>query len=209
VLWSLSIEEVFYLGFPLLCLSLGRTKVFVPLLIVLALSLPWTHAALAGNEIWQEKAYLPGMAAIATGVLAALIAARGAPARRWVVPLLISVGAAGIGSVLLIEDLLWKVLRDGTLLILTFSSAALVIAFHWSKSKLEILGWLRSFGRLSYETYLTHMFVVLGVLWAFNKSGAGATHRYLWTLPALALSWLLGYVVARFISNPCERYLRR
>ena len=76
VLWSLSIEEAFYLGFPLACLLTRRRAVLVPLLVLLAVSMPWTHAALRGNEIWQEKAYLPGMSAIAIGVLGALLAAR-------------------------------------------------------------------------------------------------------------------------------------
>ena len=73
VLWSLSIEELFYVGFPLACLLArrGTALLAVPLLI-LAVSLPVTRGMLSGNEIWQEKAYLPGMAAIATGVLAAM-----------------------------------------------------------------------------------------------------------------------------------------
>ncbi|MGH8371080.1 MAG: acyltransferase family protein, partial [Gammaproteobacteria bacterium] len=71
VLWSLSIEEVFYIGFPIVCLLSRRTWILVPLLVVLAMSLPVTHAMLTGNEVWQEKAYLPGMAAIAMGVLGA------------------------------------------------------------------------------------------------------------------------------------------
>jgi len=62
VLWSLSIEEVFYIGFPIVCVLARRTWILAPMLVVLALSLPITHAALASNEIWQEKAYLPGMA---------------------------------------------------------------------------------------------------------------------------------------------------
>ena len=71
VLWSLSIEEIFYIGFPLLCLLLRTRGALVAVLLMLALSLPITRAALQGNEIWQEKAYLPGMAAIAIGVLTA------------------------------------------------------------------------------------------------------------------------------------------
>jgi peptidoglycan/LPS O-acetylase OafA/YrhL len=207
VLWSLSIEEVFYLAFPLVCISLGRTRFFVPALAILALSLPWTHAALAGNEIWQEKAYLPGMSAIATGVLAALLAKRLKP--RWIWPLTLF-GIAGIAAVLCFEDLLWRYLKDGTMLLLTVSSAALVIACHWSaKGAFAGTGWLRSFGRLSYECYLTHMFVVLGILQLSKAVYPGVTHRYLWTLPALALSWLLGYAVARLVSIPAEEYLRR
>lgn len=56
VLWSLSIEEVFYLGFPLLCLLLRRKTTLLVVLCLLALSLPMTRAGLAGNEIWQQKA---------------------------------------------------------------------------------------------------------------------------------------------------------
>ncbi len=84
VLWSLSIEEAFYLGFPLACLLLRRRSLLVPPLLLLAVSLPWVRAALHGNEIWLEKAYLPGMAAIATGVLGALLAKACRPPRRTV-----------------------------------------------------------------------------------------------------------------------------
>jgi peptidoglycan/LPS O-acetylase OafA/YrhL len=76
VLWSLSIEEVFYLAFPLVCLCLGRTRWLVPLLVLLVLSVPITRGAIVDNAIWREKAYLPGMGAIAAGVLAALVSFR-------------------------------------------------------------------------------------------------------------------------------------
>ena len=213
VLWSLSIEEVFYLGFPLVCLALGRTRLLVPALLLLALSLPLTRAALATNEIWQEKAYLPGMSAIAAGVLGALLVARRHPPRRWVVGLLAAVGAVGIGSVLFIEDRLWRHLGNGTMLLLTASATSLVVACHWTSGdgpqrSMPGTAWLRSFGRLSYECYLTHMFVVFGVVRVFTANGAGLAHGYLWYLAAVGLSWLLGAFVARFFSTPCEQALR-
>lgn len=77
VLWSLSIEEVFYVGFPLLCLWLPR-RILIGMLVVLALGLQPLRALVPmSDEVWWEKAYLPGMAALAWGVLAALLA------RRW------------------------------------------------------------------------------------------------------------------------------
>jgi hypothetical protein len=52
------------------------------------------------------------------------------------------------------------------------------------------------------------MFIVFGVVRLFRASGGGLQHGYVWYLPAVALSWLAGALVARFVSNPCERALR-
>jgi peptidoglycan/LPS O-acetylase OafA/YrhL len=213
VLWSLSIEEVFYLGFPVACLFIRRTWMLVTLLIAFALSLPWTHAALASNEIWQEKAYLPGMAAIATGVLGALIAWRWPSRRRAVISALIAFGSLGLASIYLIEQWLWPYLHDGCMLLLTTSVMCALIGMQWRKSAREwlpwrALNWLRSFGCLSYEIYLSHMFVVTAAVRLFHLAGSDMTWGVLWYLPTVPLCWLLGAAVARWISAPCERWLR-
>ena len=213
VLWSLSIEEVFYIGFPIACLLTRRTAVIAPLLVVFALSLPFTHAALVDNEIWQEKAYLPGMGAIAMGVLGALVAARCTIPRRGFVNLLCFAGAAGIASILLIEDVLWDVLKDGCLLLLTLSAACLLVGLHWREQmgvahRLRGFGWLRSFGKLSYEIYLTHMFVVFGAVRLWKSWGSDKPGGWMWYLPLMGLCWGLGWIVARYFSNPADRTLR-
>jgi peptidoglycan/LPS O-acetylase OafA/YrhL len=209
VLWSLSIEEAFYLGFPLACLLVRRTQVLVPLLAVLALSLPWTRAALQGNEIWQEKAYLPGMAAIATGVLGALWMARGprlssraSTALRWA-------GALGLLAATLGGRWLWPLLHEGVMLVLTGSTLALLVAFRSEPPRVPRgLHWLCSWGRLSYEIYLSHMFVVFAVVRLYHWSGADPRTAFLWYLPAFVLCWALGAAVARWFSVPCEHWLR-
>jgi len=212
VLWSLSIEEAFYLGFPLACLLLRRRALLVPPLVLLALSLPWARAALHGNEIWLEKAYLPGMAAIATGVLGALLADAWRPPRRTVV-LLGWLGAVGLGAVLLDGGALWHWLRDGYMLVLTLSALCLLLCCRWRAEPGEApplhgLGWLRAWGRMSYEIYLTHMFVVFAVMRAYRAWGGDPALGWLWYLPALGLCWLLGAAVERWLSVPCERRLR-
>ena len=50
VLWSLSVEEVFYLVFPVLCVLLGRGKGFVLLLLVILLPMQHFHSLHFGEE---------------------------------------------------------------------------------------------------------------------------------------------------------------
>jgi peptidoglycan/LPS O-acetylase OafA/YrhL len=214
VLWSLSIEEVFYLGFPLVCLLTRRTAVLAPCLLLLALSLPFTHSLAAGNDIWQEKAYLPGMAGIATGVLAALMAARLPAPRRRFNTALTWAASIGLAAVLLMGGILWDTLKDAYLLVLTASVGCLLISLHWSEVQgwrhpVPGFAWLRSLGRLSYEVYLTHMFVVFGAVQLYKAWGEDIRLGWLWYPPIVLVCWALGAVVARFISTPADRGLRR
>ena len=213
VLWSLSIEEVFYLGFPLVCLLTRRRAVLIPLLVLLALSMPWTHAALRGNEIWQEKAYLPGMSAIAIGVLGALLASRWQRPPPRTTRLLGMLGALGLAVVLLDGGAVWRLLHDGYLLVLAGSALCLLLAFQQRQMRgawppIRGWGWLRSWGRLSYEIYLSHMFVVYAVVRLYRLVDADPRWGFLWYLLALPLCWLLGKTVERWLSLPCERWLR-
>jgi len=160
VLWSLSIEEAFYLAFPLVCLALARTRLLVPALAALALSIPIVQAGIHHQPIWFQTNYLQGMAAIAAGVLAALLIAA-----RW--------RAAAVGA----------------------------------SAPSRVFAWLRSFGRLSYEVYLTHMFVVWLVVDRFTAAGADLRTGWVCYPPVLAGAWALGWLVARFVSTPLERAL--
>jgi peptidoglycan/LPS O-acetylase OafA/YrhL len=214
VLWSLSIEEVFYLGFPLMCVLLRRARLVAPAMALLALSLPFSLGAIVNNPIWREKAYLPGMAAIAMGVLGAIVAKHFHPrGRRWLLPFYV-VGAGGLFAVLGLEDQLSLWFGNGTILLLTFSACCLVLAFHWSTAagmppRMIGLGWMCSFGLLSYEIYLTHMFVVIAMLRIFRGTGARMGWGVLWYIPTIAACWALGWVVARYFSAPCDRRIRQ
>lgn len=214
VLWSLSIEEVFYIGFPLVCLLTRRRWVLVPLLLWLALSMPWTHAALRGNEIWQEKAYLPGMSAIAIGVLGALLASRSRTLSLRATVLLGSLGAIGLLAATVDGAVMYHLLRDGYMLLLALSALCLLLACEQRQRfgvwrPWRMFDWLRAWGRLSYEIYLTHMFVVFAVVQLFKLSGSDLRLGVLWYLLTLPLSWLLGAAVERWLSLPCDRWLKR
>ncbi|MGO4702794.1 acyltransferase family protein [Dyella sp. 2RAB6] len=210
VLWSLSIEEVFYLGFPLACLLLRRDALMALLLCAFAMTLPWLLSSLDdASEIWKEKAYLPGMAAIGTGVLGALAVAHW-KAPRWATQALGVAGAIGLFAVFIAMPFWWPLLHDGVMLLLTFSTLCVLVACGQREAQrpLRGFGWLRRWGQLSYEIYLTHMFVVYGTVRLFRALGGDMSRGWLWYLPALLLCGLLGTAVERYLSAPCERWLR-
>lgn len=209
VLWSLSIEEVFYLGFPLACL-LAR-KAMWPLvlpLVLLAVSLPWTRSLNVANEILREQAYLYGMAAIATGVLAALVAHRWPMSRPASIVMAVTGGLAWL-AVIFTEDPIWFRLGEFTLLILTLGTAVLLVGLQGWCPRLHGTGWLQGFGRLSYEVYLTHVFVMLAAFALFHAASLPERLGYLLYPPVLALSFALAWVIGCLVSRPAEKWIRR
>ena len=100
-------------------------------------------------------------------------------------------GATGLAAVLLGGDVLWWWFRDGMMLVLTAATACLIAGLHAATSAaakpLRGLGWLRSLGRLSYEIYLTHMFVVFLAVDAFKAS---------WDLTRNAVLRIFGWQLA-------------
>lgn len=216
VLWSLSVEEVFYLAFPLLCLTVRRERLLLALLLVLALLLPVLRAGTGGSDIWQQKAYWPGFAAISLGAAGALLAVRAGAQRPLFNRLLVAGGTVGLGSVLLFDAVLWPVLGHGSLLLLTGATLCLLLGFHWQAQgeakppwRIWGTGWLQLGGRFSYEVYLTHMFVVLPLVRGLRALDLTPGWNFVAHACAVGLAWLLGAAVARAISQPSERALRR
>jgi peptidoglycan/LPS O-acetylase OafA/YrhL len=208
VLWSLSIEEAFYLAFPVVCLVLPRRWLLVAL-GVLILSLPWTRGALAGREIWQEKAYLPGMSAIACGVLTALASQGWRPTPR-LARLLALLGVTAIAAVFVWGGFVWRSLHEASLLLLCAGAASLLVVASVSQGPPRRgLGWLAQMGRWSYEIYLSHMFVVLALTSAYQ---AGMEGNRTWTfavyVPAVILCALLGRWLHVGFSEPARRWLQ-
>jgi len=200
VLWSLSIEEAFYLGFPLLCLWLPR-RVLVALLLAWALALSPLRALVpAADEVWREKAYLPGMAAIAWGVLAALLARRWQPRRREA-RLLALLGGVCLVLVFGWSDLVHRHLFKSGLYVLCIGAACLLLAFHaWPPAPRQWRGlhWLARMGQLSYELYLSHMFVVLAAVALYRAQlGAMQTWTFAVYLPVLLCCYGLALLLER------------
>lgn len=245
VLWSLSVEEAFYLFFPLACLALRHPlgqRAVVGLLGVLIAAGP-VFRALEENEIWRSKAYLACFDLIAIGCVAALLARRLPLGRlgRRVRRLCAGLGGALTISVLALDrdpafHLLDRFGVNRTLLAL--GVALLLIALGRAVERgrdpvrdveracdleaspdadghLSIPRWLvialrplAAYGCLSYEIYLTHMFVVLLAVAKFERHALPADATPALVAVVLAASWGLGALVERYISLPSNRRLR-
>lgn len=222
VLWSLSIEETFYLLFPLISLvlfrgsALGRSTWIVLALTLFVLG-PFARVVWAANDLQAENSYLAGTASIALGCLTAFVVdrlARRAVRSGW----LRAAEIAGWAGILFIaispRGAFMRVLgKSGTDDALLALSVCLVMAAVTLRHK-RGSRWsapLRWFGRHSYELYLSHEFIVIAgvALYArlFPHNAPRAVVAY-FVIAMLLATAPLAWALARWFTEPANRWLR-
>jgi peptidoglycan/LPS O-acetylase OafA/YrhL len=224
VLWSLSIEEMFYLFFPLVSVLLwkrGRwgAALWCALCLAFVVMGPWARVAWAKTDLQAENSYIAGMASIALGCLTAVVVERmrtRALPRGWLRV------CSGLGWAIIPLVAVWPTWRhvlrplgksgtDDTLLALGACLVMSAVALGGREGR----WWgspVRWFGRHSYEVYLSHEFVViLGIDVIFGhwfRHGASRGLVACFVAGIVLLTAPLAWVLARWFTEPMNRWLR-
>jgi len=213
ILWSLSVEEVFYLFFPVACRVLKPGKVFVAILVAFVALGPFGRTMLAqGNGVWKEYSYLGSMDAIAFGCLTALLVSRIRFSRGmlWALAIFGAVSMVFIlGFSIRVSE--WGLERNGlSMTILAIGTCMTIIAaaqMNWTAPR--AMRPLIALGERSYEIYLTHMFVVFALFGIFLQAGRPMRGVPLLFIATVLASALVGSLTARLFAEPMNRALRK
>jgi peptidoglycan/LPS O-acetylase OafA/YrhL len=209
IYWSLSVEEVFYLSLPLVCVGLRRNRWLLVVALLAVVVGPFYRQAHVDNEIFYMYANPACFDAIAMGCLAAWAAhhrsvgVRAATALRAVAALVLAgVYLRGIDG-----HEVWGftlvALASATFLFAAAHAPAVSARLAWCTAPLR---WL---GRHSYELYLFHI-IVLGLMRnLIAKEEMGYALHLPWLALFVLLSCLIAAAVARWVSEPASRALRQ
>jgi len=208
IYWSLSVEEVFYLSFPIACTLLKRDRLIMALCLAAIVLGPVYRSAHRDNEIFFLYAYPACFDAIAFGCLAALLQAKFPIGRRvgnlirWAGGIGLAIGYfAGIDGHEIFGFSLIALCTVG-LLANAFEGAAPMPKLISSR----ILCW---FGRHSYELYLFHIILLAGIRDLVPRAALPTALKLPLFLLYLGASGLIAGTAARYFADPLNAWLRR
>ena len=214
ILWSLSVEEVFYLAFPLVCVFIRSERILPWALLILLVAGPINRVVYADDQPWGAYAYLSCMDGMAFGCLAALVAARVSLSER-VLRVGLVTGALIASLVVLFcneDDYHSGIARFGlNFTLLELGVALMLVSLGKGVGNRTMAlgtGWLQALGRWSYEIYLFHMLPLIALILWFKQSGRSGVAIIAMYVLMLAASIALGFLISRYFSEPLNRRLR-
>ena len=210
VLWSLSVEEVFYLAFPILCLVLGRGKGFIIFLLVVIAYAPYFRALHFGEESGAYLYhYFSSFDGIAIGSLTAIyVQSFKSVIRNQNVILAViiflmtclyfyapikEVSTWGISVfALLTALLLFCFVQDPKVKPVSYAARSLV--------------WI---GQRSYEMYLFHL-IVLGLMKVVYSPKETLAAEKLMLLPVYFIAvFMMSWAIEKYYSTPLNLKIRQ
>lgn len=216
VLWSLSIEEVFYLFFPLLFLFFRNKYVIAGICLLLIIAGPCSRI-LSTNDIWADKAYLSCMDGIVFGFLAAIIINK-FTCTKVITKICFILGFALFILTFILRHVTYEsglcnvglnvtLLELSIALLLIYLQKNILSYSFWQKRFSLIFRW---YGKNSYEVYLMHMLIVTLFFNLISSDVLTSMPRIIFSIVIIILlSGLVGDFAARFFSEPMNRVLRK
>ena len=218
ILWSLSIEEAFYVFFPLVCLVLKKEWHFVALVLLFMVISPFARTAWFHGYSFEEpdRNHFAFLDAILLGCLAAIVAKKVNLSRQALLALAVT-GTVFISLILFFRTITRELHLGQTGLNVTILSIGTAMALIWQQKRFtearqktyRLTGWIRFLGRNSYEVYLTHMFVVYVLVNGYNALNLSGEWAWGLYVSVIVVSGLLGELVARWYSNPANLTIRK
>ena len=210
VLWSLSVEEVFYLAFPVLCLALGRGKGFIVFLLVVIAYAPYFRALHFGEESGAYLYhYFSSFDGIAIGCLTAMYAQhfKGAIYNQ---KMIVAVTALLMTALYFYAPI--KEVSTWGISVFALLTALLILCFTQDLKVKPISYTARSLvwiGQRSYEMYLFHL-IVLGLMKVvyFPKDTLAAEKLMLLPVYFIAV-FILSWAIEKYYSTPLNLKIRQ
>lgn len=212
VLWSLSVEEVFYLFFPLVCVFVRNKKILMMLLFVFVLLGPFARSIFTTNDIWSDHSYLSCMDGIAIGCLAAIYGRN--------VKQINFIGIIGIGLFSFVFFFRHAVYLLGLtkfglqVTILEIGVAMMLISMKGDVNYLKFTNAkigkvFQLFGQNSYEIYLTHSMIIIGIVGISAVSALANLWIVCCYIGILGCSLYSGILISKYYSQYMNHLLRR
>ena len=210
VLWSLSVEEVFYLAFPVLCLALGRGKGFIVFLLAVIAYAPYFRALHFGEESGAYLYhYFSSFDGIAIGCLTAMYAQH-FKAAIYNPKVIVAVTAFLMTALYFYAPI--KEVSTWGISVFALLTALLILCFTQDLKVKPISYTARSLvwiGQRSYEMYLFHL-IVLGLMKVvyFPKETLAAEKLMLLPVYFIAV-FILSWAIEKYYSTPLNLKIRQ
>ncbi|HXP51731.1 MAG TPA: acyltransferase, partial [Bacteroidia bacterium] len=211
IFWSLSVEEVFYFTFPILCLIFRKEKFIIPIWIALIIWAPIYRSFHKDDEIIALYGYWSCFDGIALGCCAALFAKKYKIKGIWGKALSI-LAIALIAITYCYSNIMDNVVYGvslvalGTAILLVQTSNKEAPKMFTKNIITRIVCW---FGKCSYELYLFHIVILALMKTIMSREQLGQYTKIFWLFLFLLVSALLAEIISRYYSEPLNKKLRK
>jgi peptidoglycan/LPS O-acetylase OafA/YrhL len=208
VQWSLSIEEVFYLSFPILCILLKRESLLLAAWGVFIVMGPIWRATHQISEYTELNSYLSCFDGIAFGCCAAVVSKHVRLPSWMTIPVqtIVAVAMAWL-------YLSWPIGETAVygVTLMAFGTAILLIAQASASSARNSLMSepVKFCGRLSYELYLFHLIILGGLRTIWSPDATTGDWNLLLLVVYFGLSVAAAFLISKLYSEPLNRRFRQ